>query len=112
MPRSAIAAGAVDHVLPPEQMPGIAASTTSGICERRRRQLARAVRSSPDDHLNELLDLLRGRTKFDFRSYKRSTLERRIGRRMGLRHVDRDRGLRATADGRAGRGRPPCSTIC
>jgi two-component system CheB/CheR fusion protein len=35
-----------------------------------------------------VLALLRERTHFDFRSYKRGTLERRIGRRMGLKHVE------------------------
>ena len=55
------------------------------------------------DHLDDVLAILRERTKFDFRSYKRSTLERRIDRRMGLRHVERRRRLRATADGRARR---------
>ena len=41
------------------------------------------------DRLDDVLAVLRDRTKFDFRSYKRSTLERRIGRRMGLKHIER-----------------------
>src|SRR4029077_18785112 len=41
------------------------------------------------DRLDDVLGVLRDRTNFDFRSYKRSTLERRIGRRMGLKHVER-----------------------
>ncbi len=83
MPRSAIVAGAADHVVPPEQMPQVlldylrspARGALPGMAVER-------------DHLNEILTIIRERTKFDFRSYKRSTLERRIGRRMRLRHVE------------------------
>ena len=86
MPRSAIAAGAVDRVLSPEQMPGT-------LLEYLRHPYARGAGSIQPgaeierDHLNDILTILRDRTRFDFRSYKRSTLERRIGRRMGLKHI-------------------------
>ena len=72
----------------PSRMPA-SSSSTSGIRtpaaasgSRRRRPIGR-------DHLTDALAIVRDRTKFDFRSYKRSTLERRIGRRMGLKHVER-----------------------
>src|SRR5438094_807447 len=87
MPRSAIAGGAVDHVASPEQMPRI-------LFEYLRHPYARgAGPSSPPaeithDHLRDVLALLRERTHFDFRSYKRGMLGRRIGRRMGLKHVE------------------------
>src|SRR5204862_5614617 len=40
-------------------------------------------------HLEDILSILRERARFDFRSYKKTTLQRRIHRRMGLRHVER-----------------------
>jgi two-component system, chemotaxis family, CheB/CheR fusion protein len=86
MPRSAIAAGAVDHVLTIEEMPDM---------------LLRYIRhryiSEPDgietdapnskSRLDPVLALLQVRSGHDFRSYKRSTLQRRISRRMGLANV-------------------------
>ncbi len=43
-----------------------------------------AVVDEGPDHLNELLALLRARTKFDFRCYRKKTLERRLARCMRL----------------------------
>ena len=83
MPRSAIAAGIVDFVLPPA---GIA------------RQLASVARESPvsneppaapdppeDADLARILRLVRTATGVDFTHYKPSTLQRRIKRRIALR---------------------------
>jgi two-component system, chemotaxis family, CheB/CheR fusion protein len=88
MPRSAIADGAIDYVLSPEQMPDV-------LLEFLRHPYARGPGGLPPaddigrDRLDDVLGVLRDRTNFDFRSYKRSTLERRIGRRMGLKHIER-----------------------
>jgi two-component system CheB/CheR fusion protein len=88
MLRSAIAADVADHVLPPEQIP-------ARLREYVRHPYARgAVGLGPVpglewDALGDVLAVLRSRTRFDFRSYKRTTVERRIGRRMSLKHVDR-----------------------
>jgi two-component system CheB/CheR fusion protein len=88
MPRSAIAAGAVDHVLSPADIP-------RALLEYVRHPYARGgeglspAKAIGRDHLSDVLAIVRDRTAFDFRSYKRSTLERRIGRRMGLKHVER-----------------------
>ena len=86
MPESAIATGLADYVLPVEQMPDalvkyVQHGYTSG------GKVAAAVDESPD-HLNQLLALLRARTKFDFRSYRKRMLARRLERRMGLSHFD------------------------
>jgi two-component system CheB/CheR fusion protein len=74
MPRSAIAAGVVDFVLPPA---GIA------------RELVALARNSPspqrDSGLVRILRLVRSVTGVDFTHYKPSTLTRRIKRRMTLR---------------------------
>ena len=40
------------------------------------------------DQLNQVLALLRARTKFDFRCYRKRMLTRRIERRMSLNHFD------------------------
>jgi two-component system CheB/CheR fusion protein len=88
MPRSTIADGAIDHVLSPEQMPDV-------LLEFLRHPHARgpsglpAIEDIGRERLDEVLAILRDQTRFDFRSYKRSTLERRIGRRMGLKHTER-----------------------
>ena len=87
MPRSAIAGGAIDQVLSPESMPDV-------LLEFLRHPHVRGTGSFPPaedigrDRLDDVLAVVRDRTKFDFRNYKRSTLERRIGRRMGLRRSE------------------------
>jgi two-component system CheB/CheR fusion protein len=88
MPRSAIDSGAVDHVLAPERIPDLLVDYARRLRARGTRSLAPSVPIGPDA-LSELLDALRGRTTVDLRSYKRSTLERRIARRMGLKRVER-----------------------
>lgn len=83
MPRSAIATGAIDYVLPPAEIA---------------RELARLsghpyVRPQPQEPQTEILpegngelarifQILRARTKVDFSHYKVNTIRRRIGRRM------------------------------
>ena len=50
-------------------------------------RVAAAVDEAPD-HLNQVLALLRARTKFDFRCYRKKMLARRLERRMGLSHFE------------------------
>ncbi|ASY62158.1 Chemotaxis protein methyltransferase CheR [Sinorhizobium sojae CCBAU 05684] len=82
MPRSAIAAHLADHVLAPEHMPDVlvryirhAYIATSELVEDT---------PSGDASIDPVLAVLRNRAGHDFRLYKRSTLTRRIQRRMGL----------------------------
>ena len=90
MPRSAIASGAIDIVLNPDQMPeklinfpghrSIAASPdTAGETE-----------SMEGQHpwLPKIFALLRNQTGHDFSAYKKNTILRRISHRMGLNHID------------------------
>jgi two-component system, chemotaxis family, CheB/CheR fusion protein len=83
MPRSAIAAGVADFVLPPagiaRQLVAIAHDFVSTI------QSGDAVEPPADTGLTRILRLVRGGTGVDFTHYKHSTLERRIKRRMALR---------------------------
>ena len=84
MPESAIAAGGVDFVLPPDKIA---------------RQLARLARhpfgdwrprsgsgNAPEERkrtvFNQILVLLKSETGLDFTYYKHSTIKRRINRRM------------------------------
>jgi two-component system CheB/CheR fusion protein len=83
MPRSAIDAQVADRVLPPAQMGG---------------DLERLVRfpgsldaveapTHPASELNVLFERVRAHTRIDFSSYKLSTVQRRLQRRMVVAHV-------------------------
>ncbi|QLA15732.1 chemotaxis protein CheB [Desulfolutivibrio sulfoxidireducens] len=86
MPRSAIDAGLADVVAPVEELPG-----------RILAYLARAHPAAPSDVVRKVKDqsalekvllLLRSQTGHDFSLYKKSTIYRRIERRMGLHQID------------------------
>ena len=88
MPRSAIATGVVDHVLPIEDDArgadrATCSTGTSTGTSRRQRDVDEAK-----DPLQTIIALLRARVKYDFSCYKKGTLTRRVQRRMGLRHVE------------------------
>jgi len=87
MPRSAIAAGCVDFVLPPE-----------GIAREIKRISLHPYLGTPDhsaagrrgernEDLLRIFTLLRNATEVDFTNYKRSTINRRITRRMVLHKI-------------------------
>lgn len=88
MPRSAIATGIADYVLPPSEMP-----------RQLLKFLRHAVRSSTPmiikdednmpNHLQQICIILRSRTGHDFSLYKKNTLLRRIERRMHVHQIDR-----------------------
>jgi two-component system CheB/CheR fusion protein len=87
MPRSAVHDGGVDYVLPPPEIArelmrlnshpyaaiAVPTTTTTGSGEA----------------IQQLLALLRAQTEVDFTHYKRSTIHRRIQRRMALRGLER-----------------------
>jgi PAS domain S-box-containing protein len=86
MPRSAIAAGMADHVLAPGAMPEVLgryfsnayiASPTGGATSDTEAQPL----------IDQVLTVLRTRTGHNFADYRRSTLQRRIQRRLGLRNI-------------------------
>ena len=86
MPRSAIATGLVDFVLPVATLPEVLLAFW-------RRAAAIAIPSSDADEadtersLHEIFAVLRVRTGHDFNQYKRGTVLRRLGRRMQLTGV-------------------------
>ncbi|MGD0540737.1 MAG: PAS domain S-box protein, partial [Tepidisphaeraceae bacterium] len=87
MPRSAIASG-VDLVLPVQDIPEALRKYAKHPYLRGPVEPA-TVSGQGRDQFQSILGLLRTRAKFDFGSYKRGTLQRRLQRRMSLRHVVR-----------------------
>ena len=89
MPASAIAAGYVDFVLPPDRI----AQELERI--RRHRDVAGALDTTPEDqqaadaYLAQIFRLLRRTTGVDFSEYKLPTIGRRIQRRMALNRVQK-----------------------
>jgi two-component system CheB/CheR fusion protein len=78
MPRSAIAAGVADQILPPEEMPRQLIERAS----QRAPASAGEAEALPSATANAICDLLRVKTGHEFAGYKRTTLVRRIRRRM------------------------------
>jgi two-component system, chemotaxis family, CheB/CheR fusion protein len=86
MPKSAIATGCVDFVLPPKELgkeivrigrhPYLNSSSSPGNL------------SQEEDRLKRIFRLLQSRNGTDFSRYKRTTVERRLARRMALRQID------------------------
>jgi two-component system CheB/CheR fusion protein len=86
MPRSAIATGIVDLVLPPEKMP----EALVGISRHAyvRQPTAAIKEPEADAQLGTLLTFIRSQTRQDFSAYRKETVLRRILRRMGLHRID------------------------
>ena len=84
MPRSAIATGAIDFILPPEEI------------AKELERIARHPYVSPpgaislnENAMQRIFAMLRHVTGVDFDAYKRNTLNRRIARRMVLHRLER-----------------------
>ncbi|MFP4079817.1 MAG: chemotaxis protein CheB [Ectothiorhodospira sp.] len=88
MPRSIIATGLVDEVLPPE---ALGARIRDHIQQKPETRIPRPPRSPTDldtgSALEGIFHLLQGREGVNFRDYKPATVLRRIERRMQVRHV-------------------------
>lgn len=86
MPSSTIATGLVDSVLAPDKMP---AALLAYAANRRAHGTVPAASPAASGHgLSALLAVVRARTRYDFRGYKKGTLHRRVERRMGLLQMD------------------------
>jgi len=87
MPRSAIAIGVVDFTLPPAEMAAqlIAYVTHAFINVPHHTVVAEPKNQST---LKKIFVLLRAQTSHDFSQYKRSTIHRRIERRMAVHQID------------------------
>ncbi len=87
MPRSAIAAGSVDFVHPPEKIALELVHIARHPYIRPIPALAPEPRVEGTDH-QRVLHILRTTTGVDFSNYRQTTVKRRIARRMALRRVD------------------------
>ncbi|MGV8985334.1 MAG: chemotaxis protein CheB [Cypionkella sp.] len=86
MPRSAIEAGMADQILAPAAMPAVLGRYF------RNEYIAEpfggtASETAAQPLIDQILAVLRTRTGHSFGSYRRSTLQRRIQRRLGLRNI-------------------------
>jgi two-component system CheB/CheR fusion protein len=87
MPQSAIATELADYIAPAEELPGLLAEYA-----RHSTLIAGTARDTGTQFeaaLNRIFVLIRSKTGQDFSLYKRSTVQRRIERRMGLHRLGR-----------------------
>lgn len=85
MPRSAISAGMADHILAPEKMSDVLLAYVRHGYVADPAEIEGAPKAGKAT-LGDVLEFLRARGGHDFSSYKRSTLQRRVQRRLGLRN--------------------------
>jgi two-component system CheB/CheR fusion protein len=98
MPRSAIATGLVDYVLPPAEMPAQLIAYVEHAFKLRPR-LASSAAPKREDMLKKVLILLRAHTGHDFSQYKQNTVIRRIERRMAVHEIAEPEGYLRYAQG-------------
>ena len=82
MVESAIATGLVDFVLPVREIPGKLLEYVQHMSANNG-----ATPQTVSDNIDSILELLVNETKSDFRCYKKTTVRRRIERRMGINHI-------------------------
>jgi two-component system CheB/CheR fusion protein len=88
MPRSAVATGAADLVLPLAEIPRALARYGRQIYVTAERKGLGPSRARAQDALAEIIALLRAKTSHTFDLYKEGTLLRRIERRMAIGAID------------------------
>jgi two-component system, chemotaxis family, CheB/CheR fusion protein len=89
MPRSAIAAGYVDYVLPPKMIARELTRIAHHPYVGRANPPAAELVSSDSASLSSIFQLLRRSTGLDFTHYRQTTILRRIQRRMVVHKIDR-----------------------
>ena len=87
MPRSAIATGLVDFILPPAEMPAQLIAFVARAFGKPPRP-ASAPEPKAENALKKIFILLRAQTGHDFSQYKPSTINRRIERRMAVHQIE------------------------
>ncbi len=89
MPRSAIAAGYVDFILPPREIASeLARIGRHPYVNRVKPEKVEELLADDESNFNRILHLLRRATGVDFNYYKPTTIQRRIMRRMVLHKID------------------------
>ncbi|WP_298865132.1 chemotaxis protein CheB [uncultured Sulfitobacter sp.] len=87
MPRSAIATGAVDHVVAVAKMPNIITNYIQHPFVQNGRA-KKVLGESAKGSLDQIIAVLKAHSPINFDLYKDGTLLRRIERRMALRHME------------------------
>ncbi|SMX25805.1 chemotaxis protein CheB [Boseongicola aestuarii] len=87
MPRSAIATGSVDHILPVVKMPAVIQDYTAHPFIARG-ATTKVLGENARGALSDIIKVLKAHTPINFEYYKEGTLLRRIERRMALRHLE------------------------
>lgn len=87
MPQSAIYAGLVDKVLPVNEMAGELTAYKKGVDGVRISDHPDELTEDKENVLSKILDRVQAETEHDFNHYKRSTVLRRIERRMHVNHT-------------------------
>ncbi|MES2946942.1 MAG: chemotaxis protein CheB [Pseudomonadota bacterium] len=85
MPRSAIATGVADYVLPVTHMPQVIASYAQHPYAASQQEVEASA--SHNSAIQNVIRLIKSQCGHDFSGYKRGTLVRRIERRMGLNGI-------------------------
>ncbi len=85
MPRSAIATGLVDYIIPPDEMPNQLISYIQHPYVNKTKRSETLL--SDEDGINRIFLMLREKTGVDFTYYKPSTMVRRIERRMSVNQL-------------------------
>ena len=88
MPRSAIATGLVDYVLPPAEMPAQLIAYVAHAFGKTPRPVSPPAPKA-EDALKKIFILLRAQTGHDFSQYKQNTINRRVERRMAVHQIER-----------------------
>lgn len=88
MPRSAIATGMVDYVLPPDEMPDRLAAYAAHAFGSTPRP-APSPTPAAEDAMKRVCAVLLDQTGHDFSQYKQHTLVRRVDRRMAIHQLER-----------------------
>lgn len=88
MPESAIATGAVDHILKPDQIPDAIEKNAKYLSKLNNQLNESVLQEQIVAALTTICDILQRHTQQDFKHYKNSTLLRRIQRRMQVLRID------------------------
>ena len=86
MPHSAIATELVDYVLPAEQLPKQLLAFAETCAPGKAHEMAKF--DTPQESLQQIFVLIRDQSGHDFSQYKRSTIRRRIERRMTIHQIE------------------------
>ena len=90
MPRSAVKSGAVDFILSPEKIAERLITINHPFhTDYSKAEKSEAVPQQDEDIFKQILTVLRVRRGVDFNYYKKSTLKRRIIRRMALSKIEK-----------------------